>query len=431
MTTKQQTTIQQIGLGTIEHWSPELSPQEQSKPNYDYWTDYIGTSLPALGIDTPSGYDDLYKAKAIHARAVSSIVEDPTNLSELEAVHNGSRINVFSTAIRQWSDEFGNFNSRVDAKETFIKAASLMLQEQIGAWSGKAYTFTNPILPEELGVGALSKRIGTVPSQGLRYVLLAGELIHKSAWLERDDPEGQFRKFSMALDMYQRVIKASRLHKQEFGPDAVRATQNSVDIKFYLAQKRYRENAKYGSASDAKNALSHMRQLIAKETSYLSDYYAAAWKRGTDGGFGGGLTEKIVPLLIRDAIVNSIELEEADESEFFAVRSAFLHEDVSPPSHKMPKAGFDMVIQRVIEGAGIVTTPVQIKSRKFNSDEKSETYLPGIITVTSNGINVHDMNLTIGALKKKYSGNRHKDVIQSINPVSEFRQRLVEGLLAA
>lgn len=430
MTTTQQTTIQTIGLGTIEHRSPELLPPASTKAHYDYWKDFSSGVIPQLGFEIPSDSLHLFEEKAAHAKVVAEVVQDPSDVSGLRLVHTGKRISVFSTAIKHWSDEFGNFNDRPDAKPTFIKAAGLVLQEQIGVWGGYESSFDKPVKPADISLGALAKLIGTVPYEGIRYVLLAGELIHKAAWLEKNNSDEQERLFNLALDMYRRVIRAGSNHKLDYSADVIKAAEYSIDIKFYLAQKRYQEAKAYGKPVDVANAVNNMRQLIASEASHALSSVNSSWRE--DGRvIKGVMAERFMPLLIRDSIISAIYKGESDESGFFSVRSVFGHEDVSPPSLNIPKSGFDMVMQRFVGDDKVITTPVQIKFNGRNGLDRNKEYLPGIIVVSSNGIRSTEIKQAIEALKKKYSKSGNADVVGSIGEVSGLRQRLSKDLLAA
>jgi hypothetical protein len=255
---------------------------------------------------------------------------------------------------------------------------------------------------------------------------MAAELIHKAGWLAAsyEERQGLFRETSTIYD---------QLGKGPVSKLSIRANAYSHDLDFYQVHQAYRQYMADGSRyglRQSQYSLAAMRQLIAEsahEVAKMCRIYESS--KGGRHYIKGSILENFVPLLLRDTIVTEIEQNDGQESDFYAVRQAFSHEDMSPSANYI-HPGFDLVVQRFADDYTVnATTPLQLKfeGRDFGgrpNDRPKLKYWPGIAVIRASRMSYKDVQLAAEALQTKYSTGRREDVVKEIARVQDFREYL-------
>lgn len=421
----QSKTIQQIGLGTFEQ-VPEIT----SAPDYtEYWRTYAREYLPQMG-HLPRGgelsdYDHMTQfvghiaTSVIGQNDLAGLIEFKPGLWYSEREHYGR-------PIKNWDNWFGHFNDSVGAQTDLKAAASILVQENAGLTEGWLSEFSSALRPEMMSLSETLDYYPTAQQKNSGELLLAAELMHKAGWLATDYAE-RLSLFREASTIYDQFTKGpvDRL--------SIKANAYSHDLDFYQVHRTYRQYMADGdkfARRQSQYSLAAMRQLVAEsayEVARMCHIYESC--KGGQHYIKGSILEQFVPLLLRDTIISEIEQNDGQDDDFFAVRQAFSHEDMSPSVNYL-HPGFDLVIQRFADDETVnATTPLQLKfeGRDFGGRPNNRPklkYLPGITVIRASRMSYKDVQAAAEALQTKYSTGRREDVVKEIDRVQDFREYL-------
>lgn len=424
--TAQPKTIQELGLGTFEQ-APAAGPTEDYT---EYWRTYATDYLPQL--DHRPVADELsnYYQMAKFVGHVSECVIGGHELSGLidfspKFWYNSTRH--YGRVLMTWDDRYGHFNRAPEAKADLLEAASLVLQENAGLTDGWLSEFSSVLKPAKRSLWGILERYPVAEQDNGIELLLAGQLIHKAGWLALEEAEQQ-SLFRVAENIYDQITDGP------ISKNSIMASGYLQDLLFYQVHQSYRQHALEGDRREQTAATLAMRLLIseaATEVVKLCNAYDHG--RGDRQATKGLILEHFVPLLLRDTIVTDIERGDSWPTDFFTVRHAFNHEDMSP-SAKTIRPGFDLVVQRYSDGREVETTPLQLKFESRNgagrlADRGKMSYLPGIVVIKADRMSTRDVAEAAEALQTKHRTGSRADVVRKIDRVQDFRDNLMKKVI--
>ena len=416
-----QLEMRQLGLGTLEEGSFSAVPYTQ------YWPEVYAPAAQDL---TGRNKHTFLRQAGRLGDFVSHVTEDVvrggdlSNLGDYPDFLRQRKPNLLA-ALTAWDESLGNFNAMQDGQGDLLRAAGLLLGNNVTPEMNKTGGVVSEPNPSTVykAFASLWRNNPIECQQPSSQLLLAAQLVHKAAWVDTDS-QRQDRLFGIADSMYSRICDAGI----NWYDGKVLAGELRADIRFHVWGNRLREGIAHGNTAQQQHAEKELRSLMqARAASFMRAHaHIAATSKESDNQ-SGVLFERFVSLAVRDRILS--DWQRGKDSTGFEVRQSFAHEDTSS-AHLKPNPSFDIVIQHHEPKGRIRTTPVQLKLRYSGSSEGGDdAYLPGIVYVRTHGLNMTQMNGAAMLLERKYSGpNRdNQDAAPSLLDV----QRQLGHLLVA
>ena len=267
-----------------------------------------------------------------------------------------------SNAIAEWDRSAGTFNKYREGQGDLLRAAGLLLYSNF-AGDPESFSMTGSDSDQVYDqFAALTENNSWESQRPTADLLLAGQLIHKAAWIEAD-PSRQEHLFKTAVAAYDRLYN----DPDAKWSDRLQAGQFKADIHFQWLDQDIYEAAASGDHEALKAYQDMAFQLLSEQVvdlQKIGELVDLANKQGEVDGleafwWAGFMLERFMVIATRDLIYLRTKPDHANE---YGVRSSFTHEDQPRTLKLKPKRSFDMVVQhRNVEGQIADTTSIQFK----------------------------------------------------------------------
>ncbi len=320
--------------------------------------------------------------------------------------------------IGAWDKKVGSFNHMRDGAEDLVRGSALVLRSnrtesanETPVISGNPHGIVDAYLDVFNQVDVSQQEPGS-------YLLLAGQLAHKAAWIEQDrDKRAQL--MDAAKSCYDRVHDDPDV---KWGLVKLEAAEYGADIRFHELSNRIRQARR--NHEDLETFRDDAATLLAEQLSDLMHMQDAIEDIGDERqkkGMVGHLGELLVIISFRDEVYIRSPL----KGNHCEIRTAFPSEDqtVQPPN--FPKnQRFDAVIDKIDSSGKIIqATPVQLKFGD-NNPVKPDEYDEAIAVVKVSGVSRQRLRNASASVIRQYQRGDYRrgdgvlsEVQSALNPI--------------
>ncbi len=345
-------------------------PSAQSGPYGDYWSEFREASNFV-------NLDDVLKTCRLgsYVGALTARVVCDGQLPDFELMPDmrtgKPQEATISNAVAAWDQAIGSFNAYHEGQPDLLRAAGLLLYAN---YSGDPEDFIMTGSDSE----HVSEQFMTLVGKNswelqkpTKDLLLAGQLIHKAAWVEQE-PSARETLFVTAVLAYDRLYDDTTAE----WTDRLLASQYRADIRFEWLDQDLRA-AKLAGDNEWLQSLQELAielleeqlvdlQEIGRQVK-LADARDALTGGDEGADWAGFMLESFAAIVTRGLMYVHSEPGAAID---YGLRRAFKHEDEPNTLKLRPYRSFDLIVQRRdTDGNFVHTTPIQLKLLSREEEE--------------------------------------------------------------
>lgn len=336
-------------------------PSAEGLPYEKFWAEFRDT-------ENLVNLDDVKKTCQLgsYLTGLTTTVVRGAELTDIELLPDictgePQEVNI-GNAIAEWDRSAGTFNKYQGGQSDLLRAAGLLLYNNF-ADDPESFNMTGSDSDQVYDqFVTLTDNNSWESQKGTADLLLAGQLIHKAAWLE-PDPLCQEHLFTTAIAAYEQLYN----DPEAKWSDRLQAGQFRADIRFQQLDQEIHEAGSNGDREALRDYQDIAFKLLSEQVADLQktgELVDLANELGEVDGleafwWAGFMLEQFTVCVTRDLIYLRTKPDHANE---YGVRRAFAHEDQPRTLKLKPKRSFDMVVQhRNTEGEIKDTTSIQFK----------------------------------------------------------------------